>query len=62
MYFRCGAMAFIPDNEKPDIDRESDAKTYSGGETVSLDVNVKRGMWLMILTPRLAYIYSIIPT
>jgi hypothetical protein len=22
-------MAFIPDNVKPDIDRESDAKTYS---------------------------------
>jgi hypothetical protein len=27
-------IAFIPDNVKPDIDRESDAKTYSQGETV----------------------------
>jgi hypothetical protein len=27
-------MAFIPDNVKPDMDRESDAKTYSRGETV----------------------------
>jgi hypothetical protein len=29
-----GGMAFIPNNEKPDRDRESDAKTYSQGETV----------------------------
>jgi hypothetical protein len=29
-------MDFIPDNVKPDIDRESDAKTYSHGETVKM--------------------------
>jgi hypothetical protein len=34
-------MAFIPDN-KPDIDRESDAKTYSQGENCP-DVIFKRG-------------------
>jgi hypothetical protein len=34
MYFKCRAKAFIPENEKPDINRESDAKTYSRGETV----------------------------
>jgi hypothetical protein len=31
--FQVRGMAFIPNNEKPDIDRESDAKTYSQGET-----------------------------
>jgi hypothetical protein len=32
------SMAFIPDNVKPDIDRESNPKTYSRGETVYVDV------------------------
>jgi hypothetical protein len=32
--FQVRGMAFIPDNEKPDIDRESETKTYSQGETV----------------------------
>jgi hypothetical protein len=32
--FQMRGIAFIPDNEKTDIDRESDGKTYSGGETV----------------------------
>jgi hypothetical protein len=27
-------MAFIPEKEKPDINRESDAKAYSCSETV----------------------------
>jgi hypothetical protein len=30
----CISDAFIPDNVKPDIDREIDAKTYSRVETV----------------------------
>jgi hypothetical protein len=28
MYFKCGALAFIPDKSEPDIDRESDTMTY----------------------------------
>jgi hypothetical protein len=32
--FQVRGIAFIPDNVKIDIDRESDAKTYSRGETV----------------------------
>jgi hypothetical protein len=32
--FQMRGIAFIPDNVIPDIDRESDAKTYSRGETV----------------------------
>jgi hypothetical protein len=32
--FQMRGIAFIPDNVKPDTDRESDAKTYSCGETV----------------------------
>jgi hypothetical protein len=28
--FQMQGMAFVPDNSKPDIDRESDAKTYTG--------------------------------
>jgi hypothetical protein len=32
--FQIRGMDFIPDNMKPDIDRESDAKTYSRGGTV----------------------------
>jgi hypothetical protein len=27
-------MAFIPDNMKPELDRESEAETYSQGEIV----------------------------
>jgi hypothetical protein len=37
--FQVRGMTFIPDNAKPDIDRESDAKTYS---TVELS---KRMFW-----------------
>jgi hypothetical protein len=33
MYFKWG-VAFIPDNEKPDMLKKSDAKTQSRGETV----------------------------
>jgi hypothetical protein len=29
-------MAFIPDKKKPGINSESDAVTYSGGETVKM--------------------------
>jgi hypothetical protein len=32
--FQMWGMTFIPDKMKPDIDGESDAKTYSGVETV----------------------------
>jgi hypothetical protein len=32
--FQVWGIAFIPDMEKPDIDRESDAKTYSRDKTV----------------------------
>jgi uncharacterized protein (DUF486 family) len=32
--FQMWGIAFIPDKVKPDIDRESDTKTYSWGETV----------------------------
>jgi hypothetical protein len=32
--FQMLGMAFIPDNVKPDIDREGDAKTYLCNETV----------------------------
>jgi hypothetical protein len=32
--FQMRGIAFIPDNVTPDIDRESDTKTYSRGETV----------------------------
>jgi hypothetical protein len=32
--FQMRGIAFIPDSVKPDIDRESDAKTSSRGETV----------------------------
>jgi hypothetical protein len=32
--FQVWGMAFIPDNQKPDMWRESYAKTYSRGETV----------------------------
>jgi hypothetical protein len=40
--FQMWGMAFIPDNMKQDIARESDAKTYSRGENC-LDVIFKRG-------------------
>jgi hypothetical protein len=42
MYFKCGGMALIPDKSEPDIDRESDAKTYT--RVNSLDVIFKRGI------------------
>jgi hypothetical protein len=32
--FHLRGMTFIPENKKPDINRESDIKTYSRGETV----------------------------
>jgi hypothetical protein len=32
--FQLRGMAFLPNNAKPDIHEESDAKTYSHGETV----------------------------
>jgi hypothetical protein len=32
--FQVWGMVFKPDNKKPDMRRESDAKTYSQGETV----------------------------
>jgi hypothetical protein len=32
--FRVRGMAFIPDKEKPDIDREINAKTSSRGDSV----------------------------
>jgi hypothetical protein len=32
--FQMRGIAFIPENVKPDRDRESDAKTYSWGEIV----------------------------
>jgi hypothetical protein len=63
--FQMRGMAFIPDKVKPDIDRESDAKTGVN----CLNIIFKRGYVdltllvyiasLMILTSRLTYIYSI---
>jgi hypothetical protein len=41
--FQLRGMDFIPGNVKPDIDRESDAETYSWGETVYEDVIFKKG-------------------
>jgi hypothetical protein len=32
--FQMQGITLIPDDVKPDIDRESDAKAYSRGETV----------------------------
>jgi hypothetical protein len=32
--YQVWGMALIPDNEKPDINRGSDAMAYSGSETV----------------------------
>jgi hypothetical protein len=32
-------MAFIPDKVKPDIDRESDAKTYTGVNRLDIIFN-----------------------
>jgi hypothetical protein len=40
--FQMRGMAFIPDKVKPDIDRESDAKTYTGVNC--LVVILKRGI------------------
>jgi hypothetical protein len=40
--FQMRGMAFIPDKVKPDIDRESDTKTYTGVNC--LDVIFKRGI------------------
>jgi hypothetical protein len=40
--FQMLGMAFIPDKSKPDIDRESDAKTYT--RVNCLDVIFKRGI------------------
>jgi hypothetical protein len=55
--FRSWGEAFIPKKAKPDIHRESDAKTYSHGETVwtksfktrhvDLTMYVMRFMFLM---------------
>jgi hypothetical protein len=57
-------MAFIPDKTEPEIDRESDASTYTWVHC--LDIIFKMGDMLTLLTmldnltSRLAYIYSII--
>jgi hypothetical protein len=62
--FQMRGTTSIPDNVKPDIDGESDAKTYSLGLNC-LDIIFKRGDTLTLhdhvndLTSRLAYIYSI---
>jgi hypothetical protein len=65
LYSRCGAwLLHIPDKSKPNIDRDSDAKTYTGVNC--LDVIFKRGIcWpyitiLDILIYKLTYIYSIL--
>jgi hypothetical protein len=60
--FRVRGMAFIPDNKKPDMDGESDAKTYSRvklsrrkilkGDVLTLSNCVSDSL------VRLAYIYS----
>jgi hypothetical protein len=39
--FRVRGMAFIPDKAEPNIDRESDASTYT--EVHCLDINFKWG-------------------
>jgi hypothetical protein len=39
--FQMRGMAFIPDKAEPNIDRESDASTYTGVHC--LDVNFKWG-------------------
>jgi hypothetical protein len=62
MYFKCGALAFIPDKSEPDTDRENDAKTYKGVHC--LDIIFKWGMLTLSamldnLISTLEYIYSI---
>jgi hypothetical protein len=60
----CISDAYIPDKSKPDIDRESDAETYTGPGVNCLDVIFKWGIhWpyitlLDILILMLTYIYS----
>jgi hypothetical protein len=63
--FQVRGMVFIPYETKPDIDRESDAKTYTGVNC--LGVIFKWGIhWpylamLMIIISMLTYIYTIQP-
>jgi hypothetical protein len=62
--YQMRGIAFIPDKVEPDIDTESDAKTYTGANC--LNVIFKQRICspyldrLMILTSRLAYIYYIV--
>jgi hypothetical protein len=46
--FQMWGMAFIPDKTEPDIDRESDASTYT--RVHCLDVISKMGDMLTLLT------------
>jgi hypothetical protein len=63
MYFKFGALAFVPDKLEPDTNRESDAMTYTGVHC--LDVIFKWGMLTLStmldnLISTLEYIYSIL--